>query len=324
MNRLIYIIFIFVFCHSKRSNGQENGNVSIHSDPRLSLLLNKTKTVDISDNSQPADNVKRNKGQKAEATKVAGGLAQPIKEAKYLYEPAEESDAAAESVNEIRKAHAEQKTVVAEVKSVPAVASKTPAESKAVLKEKPTAPPVADKGPALAAKGIEKAKPVTTEAANKLVSNAYGEYEAPEKERSGLVSGRESKSAAKDKTVSSKTTENGSPTLKVAATAKVIKDLPHEEHHAVSGSSGGAQYSGSGFRVQIYNGPNRGEALKRKAEFMRNYPGVKTYLVFASPHYRVKVGDFRKREDALGMYREANGTYSPCMIVPDMVSIRRN
>jgi hypothetical protein len=86
--------------------------------------------------------------------------------------------------------------------------------------------------------------------------------------------------------------------------------------------SGGGKYSGKGFRVQIYNGPNRDEALRRKAEFMRNYPGVHIYLVYAAPFYKLKVGDFRRREDAIGMYHEANGTYSPCMIVPDNVDVR--
>jgi hypothetical protein len=73
--------------------------------------------------------------------------------------------------------------------------------------------------------------------------------------------------------------------------------------------------------VQIYYGTSREEAMRRKAEFMRHYPGVPTYFSYATPTYRVKVGDYRRREDAISMFREANGTYSPCMIVPDVVAI---
>ena len=84
---------------------------------------------------------------------------------------------------------------------------------------------------------------------------------------------------------------------------------------------GPAIYSGRGFRVQIYNGEDRGRAIKIKTEFMRHYPGVRTYLTYVSPSFRVKVGDYRYRSDAEGMLKEANSSYSPCMIVPDMITI---
>ena len=80
-------------------------------------------------------------------------------------------------------------------------------------------------------------------------------------------------------------------------------------------------YSGKGFRVQIYNGTDRNKALSIKSEFMRNNPGVRTYLTFVPPCFRVKVGNYRNRSDAVGMLREANSTYNPSMIVPDIITI---
>lgn len=85
--------------------------------------------------------------------------------------------------------------------------------------------------------------------------------------------------------------------------------------------TGGAVYSGKGYRVQIYNGNDRVRAIKIKAEFMRKFPGVRTYLTYISPCFRVKVGDYRNRSDAEGMLREANAMYSPSMIVPDVINI---
>jgi hypothetical protein len=79
--------------------------------------------------------------------------------------------------------------------------------------------------------------------------------------------------------------------------------------------------SGKGFRVQIYNGPDRGKAMDIKAEFMRNNPGVRTYLTYISPCFRVKIGDYRNRSDAAGMLREAKSTYTAFMIVPDIIII---
>ena len=80
-------------------------------------------------------------------------------------------------------------------------------------------------------------------------------------------------------------------------------------------------YSGKGFRVQIYNGTDRARALAIKSEFIRNNPGVRTYLTFTPPCFRVKVGNYRNRSDAVGMWREANSTYNPSMIVPDIITI---
>lgn len=84
----------------------------------------------------------------------------------------------------------------------------------------------------------------------------------------------------------------------------------------------GIIYSGKGFRVQIYYGPDRAKAVQVKAEFMRNFPDVRTYLNYLSPTFRVKVGDYRNRSDAEGMLREARSIFGgPCMIVPDIITI---
>lgn len=80
-------------------------------------------------------------------------------------------------------------------------------------------------------------------------------------------------------------------------------------------------YSGKGFRVQIYNGPDRKKALSIKTEFMRRFPGVSSYLVYISPAFRVKIGDYRSRSEAERMLREANAVYKPSMIVPDIVTV---
>lgn len=119
---------------------------------------------------------------------------------------------------------------------------------------------------------------------------------------------------------------------KTAATAKTAK-MPGTDkavkpekgigfsERIVNPRKGVVVYSGKGFRVQIYNGPDRAKATDIKNEFMRRNPGVRTYLTYVSPSFRVKVGNYRNRSDAEGMYREARSTYTPCMIVPDIITI---
>ena len=123
--------------------------------------------------------------------------------------------------------------------------------------------------------------------------------------------------------------------IKMAGAVKpaVTKDRPaakdkdtdkekKQAKHTFLGESSGPRYTGEGFRVQIYNGPDRDKALRIKADFMSHNPGVHTYINYASPCYKVRAGDFRKRADAEGMFHEVNALYSPCMIVPDMVTIK--
>ena len=79
--------------------------------------------------------------------------------------------------------------------------------------------------------------------------------------------------------------------------------------------------SGKGFRVQIYNGADRAKASQVKIDFLRRFPGTRSYMSYNAPSYRVKVGDFRTRQEAQNMYSRVSGLYSPCMIVPDIVEI---
>ena len=79
--------------------------------------------------------------------------------------------------------------------------------------------------------------------------------------------------------------------------------------------------SGRGYRVQIYNGNERAKANQIKVDFMRHFPGVRTYLTYVQPQFRVKVGDYRTREEAQQMYNQVYNLYNPSMIVPDIIII---
>lgn len=76
-----------------------------------------------------------------------------------------------------------------------------------------------------------------------------------------------------------------------------------------------------GFRVQIYNGNDRKKASQAKLDFMRAYPGVRSYLVYNNPQFRVRVGDFRSRKEAMELFNKVAAKFNPCMVVPDVVNV---
>lgn len=79
--------------------------------------------------------------------------------------------------------------------------------------------------------------------------------------------------------------------------------------------------SGRGYRVQIYAGNDRNKATQIKVDFMRRFPGVRTYLTYSAPQFRVKVGDYQTRGDAQKIYNQVRALYTPVMIVPDLIVV---
>lgn len=57
-----------------------------------------------------------------------------------------------------------------------------------------------------------------------------------------------------------------------------------------------------GFRILIINTNDRNKANEAKARLYRNFPEVKSYLVYQSPFYKLKAGNYlsqKEAEDAL-------------------------
>jgi hypothetical protein len=75
-----------------------------------------------------------------------------------------------------------------------------------------------------------------------------------------------------------------------------------------------------GYRVQIYFGSGssaRIKAMKVKTDFLSAYPEVKAYIIYQSPDFKVRVGDFRTRSEALRLQKKIARDYPNAFIVPD-------
>ena len=64
-----------------------------------------------------------------------------------------------------------------------------------------------------------------------------------------------------------------------------------------------------GFRVQIFSGSNRSEAYAIQARFKNQYSDMDTYITYAEPNYRIKVGDFRSRSQANEFMKSIRSQY---------------
>jgi hypothetical protein len=77
-----------------------------------------------------------------------------------------------------------------------------------------------------------------------------------------------------------------------------------------------------GYRVLALNTNDRDLALKTKAQLLSRFPDYKVYLSYQTPFFRLKIGDFIKRNDAEELRKRitvmmTKGVY----IVPDIVTL---
>jgi hypothetical protein len=77
-----------------------------------------------------------------------------------------------------------------------------------------------------------------------------------------------------------------------------------------------------GFRVEIFfssGSKSREEALRKKTEFLRNFPEETAYMSFQSPNFKVRVGDCRTKNEALKLKEKIRYNYPNAFIVTDMI-----
>jgi len=77
-----------------------------------------------------------------------------------------------------------------------------------------------------------------------------------------------------------------------------------------------------GYRIQLLfnSGPAaREEAVRTKAAFLSVFPDYPVYVLYQSPFYKVRIGDFRTKREALRVYHEILRKYPTAYIVKDVV-----
>ena len=82
----------------------------------------------------------------------------------------------------------------------------------------------------------------------------------------------------------------------------------------------------SGYRIRVYfdNGQSartRSEAIARSVS--NAFPGIGVYRTFESPNYKVSVGDFRTKDEALKVFHSLKATYPTALLLKDTINYPR-
>ena len=83
-----------------------------------------------------------------------------------------------------------------------------------------------------------------------------------------------------------------------------------------------ARRSAPGFRILVINTNDRNKAFTAKSKIYQEFPELKAYLMYQSPFYKLKVGNFKERNDA-DEYLSAIKQYFPTgvYIVRDVIEV---
>jgi len=79
-----------------------------------------------------------------------------------------------------------------------------------------------------------------------------------------------------------------------------------------------------GYRIHLYSSSgemSRTKAQKIQADFLKNYPDVPSYLDWLEPNFRVRVGDFRTRLDAIQFHQDIQDFFPSSFVVREEIEL---
>jgi len=84
-----------------------------------------------------------------------------------------------------------------------------------------------------------------------------------------------------------------------------------------------ARRIGKGYRLLVINTNKRDEAIDAKSKVYEFFPELKAYLIYQSPYFKLKVGNFKDRKEAES-YQEKLRKYFPrgVFIMNDVIELK--
>ena len=88
-----------------------------------------------------------------------------------------------------------------------------------------------------------------------------------------------------------------------------------------TGVAGTGGFSSMGYRVQFFSGSNRKSAYSAQAQLQQQYPGLRTYITYSEPNFKVRAGDFRTRLEAEKLMQELRPAFPSLFIISEKINL---
>jgi hypothetical protein len=76
-----------------------------------------------------------------------------------------------------------------------------------------------------------------------------------------------------------------------------------------------------GYRIQLFFGAQRDQAYEMRTEFIKQFPGISSYVLYQQPNFKLRVGDCKTRLEAQRLLHEIQPFFNGIFIVSDDVKI---
>ncbi len=79
----------------------------------------------------------------------------------------------------------------------------------------------------------------------------------------------------------------------------------------------------SGYRIRVYfdnSQSSRGESESVYKRFCASYPGVPAYRTYTNPYFKVTVGDFRTRSEAMALLVQLRNSFPRALLVKEKIN----
>lgn len=78
-----------------------------------------------------------------------------------------------------------------------------------------------------------------------------------------------------------------------------------------------------GYRIQVFSGGGRDreKATAISEDLRERFPDEKVYVKYQAPDFRVRIGNFRNKFEAMHLYKECVRIYPYCYLVKDQINL---
>jgi hypothetical protein len=79
----------------------------------------------------------------------------------------------------------------------------------------------------------------------------------------------------------------------------------------------------AGYRIQVYTGPDRAQAMRAKELLYKQFDGVPVYLTYKQPDFKLKAGDCMSRLEAAYLQKRLNAYFPYTLLMAEQVNLTR-
>ena len=78
----------------------------------------------------------------------------------------------------------------------------------------------------------------------------------------------------------------------------------------------------NGYQLQVLNTTDRNEAINAKSLLLSTYPQQKTFLMYQSPYYKIRFGNFLTKTEATSYQKKVKADFTNVFVIPTKFEIK--